>query len=117
VGANSRRPRIPPDASLSDHAGFVSRSQSGSVAALSELAIPPSCRWPLSGVILSSARFGRKVLTPGLISCLDSPRPVFTTWAPLIACDLQEASSTLVSFSYAAATRVGSVSGLPGGLA
>ena len=34
------------------------------------------CRWPRSGVILSSIRFGRKVLTPGLISHLDSPRPV-----------------------------------------
>ena len=34
------------------------------------------CHWPRSGVILSSVRSGHKVLTPGLISRLDSPRPV-----------------------------------------
>jgi len=34
-----------------------------------------------------------------------------------MACDLQEASSSLISFSYVAATRVGSALGLPGGLA
>jgi len=45
-----------------------------------------------------SVRLGRKVLTPGLISCLDSPRPVLATWAPFMACDLQEASSPLISF-------------------
>ena len=34
------------------------------------------CHWPHSGVILPSVRLGRKVLTPGLISRLDSPRRV-----------------------------------------
>jgi len=60
-----------------------------------------------------SAHLGRKGLTLGLISCLDSLRPVLRHEPHLWRATCRELVFPLISFPYAAATRVGSVLGLP----
>ena len=71
--ANSWRPRIPLGASLLDYAGFLPRSWSGSGMVLLELSpLFQFAAGAFSEVILTSVRFVHKVLTPGLISCLES---------------------------------------------
>jgi len=82
--------------------------------------VPPEAHHPFSLLLVPLWSYsyirplGRRVLTPGLISHLDSFRPVLRHEPRLWCATCRKLVFPLISFSYAAATGVGSALGLPG---